>query len=109
MKYRVFITPEAEANIRAAFEYIRADSATNAARWLRDLHRQIDSLETFPKRCATAREAAYFHEDLRQLIFKSHCIIYMVDEKTKTVHVLFVRHASQRAVGEAGATDDPRE
>ena len=60
----------------------------NAARWLQALYREIDTLERFPERCAFAREREYLDEDLRQLVFKSHRIVFTVQKKDKWVYVL---------------------
>ena len=40
--------------------------------------------------------------DLRQLIFKSHRIIFKVASKEKQVYVLAARHRKRRAIGETG-------
>lgn len=107
MKYTVEITPTAEAELWQAFEYIHRRAPLNAARWLKGIHKAIDSLELFPTRCGTAREAKYLHADLRQFIFKSHRIIFAIDEKTKIVRILYVRHGSMRAIGESDDEDAP--
>ena len=39
--------------------------------------------------------------ELRQYIFKSHRIIFSVDDKAKIVRILYVRHGSMRAIGES--------
>ena len=78
----------------------------NAARWLQALYGQIDTLERFPERCGFAREREYLDEDLRQLVFKSHRIVFTVERKEKRVDVLYVRHASRRAVGEPAGEDE---
>ena len=108
MKYQVIVTPEAQAGIREAFAYIHDRSPLNAARWLQALYGEIDTLERFPERCAFAREREYLDEDLRQLIFKSHRIVFTVEKKKKRVYVLYVRHAGRRAVGEP-AEDEAEE
>ena len=54
----------------------------------------------FPGRCAVAPESRHLDADLRHLLFKSHRVIFHVDERKKVVQVLHVRHASRRAVGE---------
>jgi plasmid stabilization system protein ParE len=99
-RYTVSITREAENNIADAFDYIRERSPMNARKWIRGLYREIDSLELMPARFGVAREQAYFKEDLRQLVSKSHRIIYLIDEHRRQVDVLYVRHAKRRAVGE---------
>ncbi len=66
---------------------------------------ELDTLERFPERCAFARELKYLDEDLRQLVFKSHRIVFAVAKEEKCVHVVYVRHASRRAVGEPGGDE----
>jgi plasmid stabilization system protein ParE len=97
--YEVIVTPEAEAGIVSAFEYINDRSPENAAKWLRGLYREIDTLETTPDRCSFARENEYLEGTLRQLLFKSHRIIFRVEQAEKIVRVLYVRHGKQKAVG----------
>jgi len=106
VKYHVIVTPEAQAEIRESFAYIHERSPLNAARWLQALYGQVDTLERFPERCAFAREREYLDEDLRQLVFKSHRIVFTVESKEKRVDVLYVRHASRRAVGEPAGEDE---
>jgi len=100
VKFRVIVTPEAQDGIRKAFDYIRERSPLNAARWLRGLYKQIDTLERFPRRCGIARENEYLEEELHQLVFKSHRIVFHIDRPQRAVYVLYVRHAKRRAVGE---------
>ncbi|HWE03890.1 MAG TPA: hypothetical protein VG326_15905 [Tepidisphaeraceae bacterium] len=50
MKYVVIVTPEAQANIAAAYDDIAARSPLNAGKWLSKLYAQIDGLENFPRR-----------------------------------------------------------
>jgi len=104
MKYAVIVTPEAQSNISAAYDYIAERSPRNAGKWLRGLYKQIDGLEAFPRRFGDAREQSHFPNEIRQLVYKSHRIIFTIDEPTKTVHVVYVRHGKRRGVGEP--TDD---
>jgi len=105
VRFRVIVTPEAQTGIKEAFAYIQAASPLNAAHWLQALYREIDTLERFPERCGYARERAYLDEDLRQLLFKSHRIVFSVNKSEKRVYVLYVRHASRLAVGEPVGND----
>ena len=102
MKFRVIVTPEAEGSIRQAFDYIHQRSPLNAAPWLRRLYEQVDTLEYFPERCGKARETKYLEEELRQLLFRAHRIVFRIDKAQKTVYVLHVQHTKRRAVGEPG-------
>ncbi|MBL8232069.1 MAG: type II toxin-antitoxin system RelE/ParE family toxin [Bryobacterales bacterium] len=105
-KFEVIVTPEAQAGIRKSFLYIHERSPLNAARWIEGLYDEIDTLERFPERCSYAREREYLEEDLRQLVYKSHRVVFYVDKPKHTVYVLYVRHARRRAVGESEGTDD---
>jgi plasmid stabilization system protein ParE len=100
MKYKVIVTPEAQAGIREAFQYIHERAPLNAAKWIQEIYRCIDTLEQFPERCAFAREREYLDVDLRQLVFKSHRAIFKIEKPKKLVQVLYVRRGKQRAVGE---------
>jgi plasmid stabilization system protein ParE len=104
MKYAVVVTPEAEANIAAAYEYIAERSPMNAAAWLHALYKQIDGLEEFPRRFGQAREQPYVSGEIRQAIVKSYRIIFTIDDAFGTVHVVYVRHGKMRAVGEPDAS-----
>ncbi len=94
------MTPEAQSDIRLAFEYIRERAPSNADRWLRELYQQIAKLETFPQRCAYARENEFFLEELRQHVYKSHRIVFFIDDDAAVVRILAVRHGRQSTLGE---------
>lgn len=106
-RYEVIVTLQAEAAIVSAFEYIAERAPLNADRWLRKLYSCIASLESFPHRCALARESQFFDEELRQLIFKSHRIVFHIEEGQDIVRVVYFVHGRQLAVGEV--TDDQEE
>ena len=96
--YAVLVTPEAEAGIASAFHYIHVRSPANAEKWLNVLYQRVGTLERMPRRCPSARESRYFGEDLRQLVFKSHRIVFRVEEAVGIVRVLYFRHAKQLPV-----------
>jgi plasmid stabilization system protein ParE len=106
MKYTVIVTPEAQSNISAAYDYIAQQSPRNAGKWVRGLYKNIDRLEAFPRRFGEAREQAHFQEEIRQVVFKPHRIIYTIDDATKTVLVVSVRHGKMRAIGDSSGADE---
>lgn len=61
----------------------------------RDFYRAIDRLETMPSRCALIREQEAFDEEVRELLYHSHRIIFTVDETTNKVCVHAFRHSAQ--------------
>lgn len=108
MRYRVIIAPNAQQEIRETFAFISRGAPLSAARWIRGIHERIDTLEIMPERCELAREAGFVEGVVvRQIIFKSHRIIFFIDEPSTSVHVVAVRHAARRAMGEPA--DDPDE
>jgi len=78
--------------VEAALYIAGRGSAESAARWYEGLVEALDSLRRMPERCGFARENDCFSVELRQLVYKSHRIIFTVREKT--VHVLHGRHAA---------------
>ena len=93
--YTVDVTDEVVADIQSAFEYIHERSPQNAINWLRELYIAIDTLETMPERCPRIRESEAFEEEVRNLLFHSHRIIFTVNEETSIVEVHAFRHAAQ--------------
>ena len=95
MIYEVIVTPAAEDDIAEAFAYIQARAPENAERWVRGLYKLVGKLESMPKRCGRAREADDLGLDLRQLVFKSHRIVFRIDEGSRVVRVLRVFHGAR--------------
>ena len=93
--YTVNITDEVAADIENAFDYIHEQSPQNAVKWLRELYKAIDTLEKMPDRCPLIREHDAFEEQVRNLLFYSHRIIFTINEGTETVQVHAFRHAAQ--------------
>ena len=105
MTYVVIITPEAQANITAAHEYIAEHSPANAAEWLDSLKERIDGLKEFPRRYGKAREQVHRVAEIRQFVHKSHRVVFTIDDIGEIVYVVYVRHAKMRAVGESEDAD----
>jgi plasmid stabilization system protein ParE len=94
-RYSVQITADVESSIRGAFHYIHERSPQNAAQWLLGLYRAIDTLETMPSRCSLIREQEAFEEEVRELLYHSHRIIFTIDEPLAEIRVHAFRHTSQ--------------
>jgi plasmid stabilization system protein ParE len=105
-RYQVIVTPDAETSIKKSFLDIFASSPLNAERWLRRLYAEIDTLQAFPERCAFALEREYFEMDLRQLLFKSHRVVFSVDRPKSKVRVHEVRHLKRKALGGPVSEDE---
>ena len=97
MKFRVVITPEAEQDLRAAFRYIRAQSADAAREWLKGARQAIRSLSQNPERASVAPENSAFDETILQLFYGkgnrgTYRVLFTI--LGRKVFVLHVRHGS---------------
>ena len=102
MNYRVITEPQAESDIAEAFHWIARDSPLNAARWQNNLEAVIDSLDTFPERCAIAPETDAFDYEIRQLLHGNYRILFTIREQA--VYVLHVRHGARQHLTPEGET-----
>ena len=95
MRYKVIFRPEARDEALDAADYIAAHGSPFVAlTWYTGLEAAITSLESSPARCAYARERDAFPGiELRQLVYKSHRLMFVV--LAKEVHVLHVRHVAR--------------
>lgn len=99
MKHRVIIEDRAAADIEAhALWILEQGSPLGAERWVDAIESAISSLAQVPERCPIAPEAQSFQRPIRELLVGSHRILFLVDHRT--VHVLHVRHAARRWLGE---------
>lgn len=104
--YRVRFQPEAQREALEAADFIAANSPANADKWFDGLVQVIESLRTMPQRCSRARESETLGVELRQYIYHSHRIIFRIEERTRTLRVLHIRHASRRALGDSAAASE---
>ena len=67
-----------------------------AQTWYLDIIEAIESLKTFPARCAHAPEDQFFEEEIRQLLRGKYRILFEIDDET--VRILHVRHSARRLI-----------
>jgi plasmid stabilization system protein ParE len=94
--YKVIFRAQARDEAVEAAAYI-ADQGypQSAEQWYGALEAAVASLSEMPHRCQYARENALIPgAELRQLIFKSHRLIFTV--RGDDVHVLHVRHTGRQ-------------
>ena len=97
MTYRVVITPDAQADLRSTYRYIRRDAPRAARDWIKHARQKAKSLAHHPERCPLAPEGYLFDEPIRELLFGTgnrgtYRILFVVLDKS--VYVLNVRHGS---------------
>ena len=104
MRYRVIVTPNAEAELRVAYRYIR-DRAPDAAReWLKGARMKFRSLTHDAERAPLAPESVSFEEPVRELFYGTgnrgtYRILFVVLDRV--VYIVHFRHGSMLPI--AGA------
>ena len=97
MAYRVDLTGRAVRDLRRLYRIINAQHSTQARTWFDGLETQILSLDEHPARNPTIPEDSR----LRHLLYgrgrNVYRIIYTIDESSRMVSVLHIRHGSQDA------------
>lgn len=77
--YKVFITQNAQNDLRHIFSYIAEDSISNAKIFVSELEEKIHTLSTFPEPASYIPENVFFSTDYRQLIHRKYRVIYRID------------------------------
>ena len=99
MIYRVVLTPRADADLRAAYRYLRKQSPRAARDWIRRARLSIRTLSRHPERCSIAPESTSLGRPIRELLFGSgnrgtYRVLFLVLEEKGSVYILHVRHGS---------------
>ncbi|MGA2746406.1 MAG: type II toxin-antitoxin system RelE/ParE family toxin [Candidatus Sulfotelmatobacter sp.] len=97
MPYRVILTPEAEADLRKAYRFIRKHAPRAAREWIRRARQSVRTLSHQPERCPLAPESASFDEPIRELLFGAgnrgtYRFLFVII--SRSVFILHVRHGS---------------
>ena len=85
MKFEVLLSPEAQQDVKSAFDYIAEHGPANPHQWKAGLDTALASLEMMPRRCSLAPESSVEGETIHQLNYASYRILFVVDEKTVLV------------------------
>lgn len=78
-KYQVEITKIAESDIEEIFEYILRDNKRAAIKWVKEIGRQIYTLENFPMRCSIIPEVQKSGGKYRHLIYGNYRTIFRIE------------------------------
>lgn len=92
-KFKVEITPAAERDIEAVWDYIAQDSPDNASAFIIALEEQIEALEHFPLRCPFIPENAILGTSYRHLLHGNYRTIFRI--AGKAVIILRVIHGAR--------------
>jgi plasmid stabilization system protein ParE len=104
MKFNVFVTTAAEADISQALDWYADQSDSAAARWAQHLADALESLEAFPERCSIAPDRAFLRRTVRQLVFGGRAGRYrlLFEVQGGNVYVLRLRHGARQLLQEPG-------
>lgn len=93
--FRVRVEAEAKDNIREHFQNLRSRNPGSdyPGRWYTGLRAAIRDLATSAGECGLAYENRFFPETIRQRLFHSYKILFVIREDG--VHVLHIRHQAQ--------------
>jgi len=94
--YRVRLLPEASADLRGIFDYIELDSPQSATAVARMLIDAVDSLAEFPHRYKVHRDTHQPRRVVRSMPVPPFILYYRVDDATRLVEVLTIRHGARR-------------
>jgi plasmid stabilization system protein ParE len=102
MAYRVITTPEADADLRSAYRYLRGHSHRAASDWISRARSAVNTLASHPERCQLVPESVSLNQPIRELLFGTgnrgtYRILFAV--MNKSVYVLSVRHGSMLPLG----------
>ncbi|MBI5706030.1 MAG: type II toxin-antitoxin system RelE/ParE family toxin [Armatimonadetes bacterium] len=102
MAFRIEITPLALADIADCVSHYAVEASPSVAKkWLQGLDLRIESLRKMPRRCSLAPERDDLEFEVRQLRFKSHRVMFLVegDKRSGIVIILRVYHSARRPIG----------
>jgi len=91
--FRVEITPSAEVDIAAIWDYISQESPAAAIAFIRALETQIVSLQHFPERCPRIAENDILGTNYRHLLHGPYRTIFRISGRT--VVILRVIHGAR--------------
>lgn len=94
MKYEVFTTEQAAADLRAIFEYIAYEllAGDNAIKQLDRLEDAILSLDEMPERYQLYDKEPWRERNLRIMPVDNYLVFYIPQEEDKTVTVIRVMY-----------------
>ena len=86
-------TEKSTRHIQAIYEYITSDSRIYAEKYIKSLIVSTEKLKKMPKCGRIVPEFENYL--LREIIFKSHRIVYRFEERRNKIQILAVVHHSQ--------------
>ena len=97
MNYTVNISPQAEADLRAIFEYAAFErhSTANAVRQIQRLEESIFSLDQMPNRYRAYTKEPWHSRGLRVMPVDNYLVFYIPDDAVQAVTVIRVMYGGR--------------
>lgn len=97
MSYAVEISEQADADLRAIFEYIALDlkSVQNAVGQLTRLEKNIYSLDEMPERYRRYGKEPWHSRGLRIMPVDNFCVFYIPDNEKSVVNIVRVMYGGR--------------
>jgi toxin ParE1/3/4 len=81
-RFQVSFGRKAEQDVEEIWAFIAKDSPANATKFIRQLDKQVASLERFPERCPLISENRLMRSRYRHLIYGKYRTIFRISGKT---------------------------
>ena len=94
--YRVIISPKAFADIDEIIEHVKQDSPANAAAMIDGMLEAALSLRMLPYRYRVYLHRKIAAKTVHAMPIPPFILYYRVDERTRVVRVLSIRHGARR-------------
>lgn len=93
-RYKVTLTDEARADIRAAVRYLAVElrQPDTAEKLLNSFDAALDSLEQFPERCGLVHDENLAALGIRMAVVRRYLMFFLADRSAHAVTVLRVLH-----------------
>jgi len=92
MGYTILIENEANKDLLNIYKYIsKNDSSTKAKKFIIELSKKIESLDSMPSRC----RGSYYSDDIdtKDLIHKGYTIVFKIIDKNIHILTIFRQHS----------------
>ena len=107
MKYDIFVTERAAADLREIYEYIAYElmSEQNALGQLERLERAVMSLDEMPERCPVYAREPWTSRGLRVMTVDNYLVFYSADKTERAVTIVRVMYGRRDIPTELGKSD----
>ncbi|MCP5023358.1 MAG: type II toxin-antitoxin system RelE/ParE family toxin [bacterium] len=97
MEYRIIVGQRARNDAEGIVSFIAGHSHAAACNWYEELMVHMVGLSRMPRRHAVAFDPELNDLGIRQMVFGNYRVLFAVDDHSKTVQVLHIRHGARRS------------